>query len=333
LFVGGLLTDQWGPKETLITGCLVAGFGLASLGLSRNYIAALSCIGVLGAATGLLYIATIRLMPEAFLAAEIRSGRHHWDYIPAATNLGFVFVALGGLLVPFLVLFLVRKFSFRSGLLLLALLAVIPAGMVGLTEASSELESLHTANLGQLFGEYQFWLALAAVVAFYGLEISALRWTPQYLEEIGLRPRTRVMLWILFWTILLGVRLACGSIHSLNGFEWLVVVLAAVAAVLMGNMAGWYRAGSGAVSFLILAGCLGPIFPTLVGLILVLFREQPAVALGLLCAAGTLGRLVVAPVVDRLLASGKLRVTIFVSMILGLVLLFPPLIWLVLPVK
>ncbi len=194
-----------------------------------------------------------------------------------------------------------------------------------------EPTSAHQVDLTALATDFRFWLALAAVGSFYGLETSALRWAPLYLEEIHLRPRSRVVLWVMFWAIFLGTRLACVGIHTVAGYFWVVAILALVTAVLFGNMINMFHSHAGATSFLIAGGSLGPIFPTLAGLMMVLFPSQPAVTLGLLCAGGTLSRMMVGPLTDRLLARGKVRQTMGLSMVLGIVVFFPPLIWMVLP--
>jgi hypothetical protein len=319
LFVGGLLTEQWGVRQVIVTASLLASFSLASLGINQNQLAMYVFVGLLGAATGLLHTATTVAMPAAFSALGA---------VPAATNLGYVFVALGSFVVPFFVSFLVNKFSFRTGLLILGLLALVPGSAAAITGTAGDPSSNQSVDLGQLFGEYRFWLMLAGVVSLYGLETSALLWAPKYLEEIGLSPRSRLILWVFFWAIFVAARLASSSLQR---FDFLVLCLALASAVLLGNMIGMYRVRPGATSFLCLGGCLGPIFPTLAGVVIVWFPTQPAATFGLICALGTLTRLLVGPITNRLLAAGRVRLTMRMSMILAIVVCLPAVLWLVLP--
>jgi hypothetical protein len=304
-------------RQVIVTASLLASFSLASLGINQNQLAVYVFVGLLGVTTGLLHTAATVAMPEAFSALGTA---------PAATNLGYVFVALGSLFVPFLVLFLLNKFSFRTGLLVLGLLALIPGTTAAITGTAGDPSSIRAVDLGQLFGEYRFWLVLAGMVCFYGLETSALLWAPKYFDEIGLSSRPQFMLWIFFWAIFVAARLASSSLHR---FDYLVLVLALVSAVLLGNMIGMYRVRPGVTSFLCLGGCLGPIFPTLAGVILTWFPTQQAATFGLICAVGTLSRILIGPITNRLLAAGQVRLAMRMSMILAIVVCLPALLWLV----
>jgi fucose permease len=218
-------------------------------------------------------------------------------------------------------------------LLTLALLTLVPAGVAAFTPRPVFPEPAQGLDLGQLAADYHFWLAVVAVFGFYALETSALRWSPKYLEDVGLSRQGQVALIVSFWVIFLAARLGCVSIDNNLGFTWLVLVLALASASLLGNMAGMYQAKAGATSFLLLAGCLGPIFPTLAGLIVLRFPTQPAVAFGLVCALGNLGRILAEPATDQLLRLGQIRLAMGVSLVMGLIVFFPLLLWVIFPVN
>src|SRR5438477_4041844 len=57
LFLGGLLIDRYGLKEVLVGGAVLAGFSLASLGVSRSFSGALCYGALLGLAHRLLHTA------------------------------------------------------------------------------------------------------------------------------------------------------------------------------------------------------------------------------------------------------------------------------------
>jgi fucose permease len=318
---GGLLADQLGFKTALITGSALAAFSIACLGLTNSQPRALGALALLGAATGLLHTATTAVMPAAF--AEFV-----WGPAPAATNLGYVFVALGSLLIPFLTLYLVKQLGYRNGLLLLALLAVAPGVSAGF---APRLEPTRGIDLAALLADARFWLALVAIFFFYAVETSALRWAPRYIDEVIPTERRRFLLLVVFWVVFVAARLACSAVGYTDAFLWLIFVFSLVSAALIGNLMGMFHSGSATRTFLIIAACLGPIFPTLAGLILVFFPEQPAMALGLLTAVGSLGRLIAGPVTDHYLAQGRIRAAMTLSMALGLIVVFPPLLWVVMP--
>jgi hypothetical protein len=80
---------------------------------------------------------------------------------------------------------------------------------------------------------------------------------------------------------------------------WLVLVLAIVAAICLGNLAGSRGLRAPTVALLVVAGIIGPLFPTLVGL---LFERFPASlwgsAFGAAAAAAFLSTRLLLPVLE-----------------------------------
>jgi MFS family permease len=273
----------------------------------------------LGTAGGLLHAASARAMPEAFFPTGMP---------PSATNLGYIFVALGAVLLPLATRFLVPRWGFRSSFLVIALTALIPA-LCAVASGRDSFAGTQTANISELMNDIRLWLIALAVLFFSAVESTTVQWSADYLRDIGFAERGQRWLLAGFWVLFLLARLWATSLNHYLAFIWLVLVLTCLAAVALGNMNGWHNRSSGGLGFLFLAACLGPIFPTMIGLTFLYFPEQPAVAFGLVCALGALGQTITEPLVESQLARSRLRLVMGLSLILALIVALPSLVLLV----
>jgi fucose permease len=98
------------------------------------------------------------------------------------------------------------------------------------------------------------------------------------------------------------------------------VVAALLAAVVLGNLAGAAGRNSTAVALVVLGFVLGPIFPTLLGLVFSRFPEERGTAWGSVFALGSLGALLLAPVVGAAAQRKSVQVALRVPMLLALLL-------------
>ncbi len=324
LLLGGVLVNEWGVTDLQVLGCLLAGFAMANLGLSRNFQGALVGAAALGVAGGILHVATAMSMPAAFFPHD------PVERAPAATNLGYIFVALGALAFPLVAQFLIPRWGVRNSLLALALLVLFPA-LCTTAAAHEQFPAPQSADVPSLVGNLSLWLVGLAVFFFGAVETATLTWAPEYLGEIGFAQHGRRLLLAGFWGLFLFARLLATSLHGYLAFTWLVLVLACLTMVVLGNMIGWHNRSSGGIGFLVLAACLGPVFPTMVGLTFWLFQRQPAVAFGLVCALGTAGQKIAEPLVCCHLGRNRIRLVMGVTMILTLIVAVPALVFLVLP--
>jgi fucose permease len=121
----------------------------------------------------------------------------------------------------------------------------------------------------------------------------------------------------------LGVGLLQHAGHLGDGWgPWLLVVPALLAAVVLGNLAGTVNPANARLGLMLLGLFLGPIFPTLLGMV---FRtpglhEAQGTAYGVLFAGGSVGTLVLAPLIGAAVRRGAPQAALRVPMLLALVL-------------
>jgi fucose permease len=320
MLVTGLLIDKWGLQPVLIGGSLLAGLGITSLEPSRTNRSALPGVLLTAAAAAALTTASLVLMPRAFAPTNVT----------AAANLGCIALALGVLLTPGLMNWLTRHCGFRRGLLLLALAGLIPAAC-GLVLAGSELETAHAAaGSVSILRHPALWLAAGILFLYQPLQEALGGLARRSLKELHV-PERSITLWVGgLWLAFLAARLLTGLVIRPGYEAWLVLFLIMLAGVTLGNLIGNDRPTGGGLALLLMAACLAPVFPTVLGLVLRTFPGEAGSACGVLMAADTLGVLVfpslVHPASERhgprmamRLALGFTLVLVCVALVLALV--------------
>jgi fucose permease len=319
MIVSGLWIDTWGVRPVLIFGSFATALCLFALssrpGVPQAFTAVILCgFGSAGLCTG-----SIMLMPEAFFP----------DHRSASLNVGMVFFALGALVTPALTDVLLRIVGYRRTMAILALPCLVP----GLLAAVTKTEELRSAGTGtpdfvSLLSNNSLLLAGLVFALYAPLEASISSWATTYLTDRGHGERRAVWLLSGFWGAFLLSRLAVGALMNAGylrpGSEaWVLVIPSLLAAVVLGNMAGTVGTASAGRALLLVGFFLGPIFPTLVGMVFKQLGSEShmeGTAFGLLFAAGSLGSLVLLPVVNR--STGKsspqvaLRVPMFGALLL-----------------
>jgi fucose permease len=115
------------------------------------------------------------------------------------------------------------------------------------------------------------------------------------LSSLGFSERRAAGLVTGFWVIFMASRLlAAYGLHSINhdAEPWVLLVLAILAAVALGNLVSSHHRHQGGWGLLLMAAVLGPIFPTLIGIIYKNFDEsEVGTAYGAMYAIGGLGSL------------------------------------------
>jgi hypothetical protein len=318
LVIGGLLVDWLGSYDVLILASLGCGFGLAVLGMSRNQQTALAGAAALGVAGGLLYTATTTSMPLAFFPFDPRRP-------PSAAQVGYIFVALGALATFLLLPRLVRRWGLRHTLLALALVALFPAGCVTLAGK----DNFHRVEIVSTPPDLGLWLIALAAFFLLLVEVATIQWTPRYLADIGFRHRGQYILTAGFWVCFLLARLWAATFIHPVGHIWLVLVATCLAVIAIGNMIGWHNRSSGGIGFLFLGACLGPIFPSIIGLTLYYFPS--AVAVGLVSALAMAGGLLAEPATAYPLLRTNVRLVMGFTMVLSLATATLALVFLLLP--
>jgi fucose permease len=316
MLLSGVLIDLWGVRVVMALGSVVTAVAIYTLALQPTYSRAFAAILLAGLGGAGLSTASIVLMPQAFFPTQVA----------ASLNLGNVFFALGALLTPVLTDVLLRTLEFRRTVSLLALICLVPAVVCALTgEIPREVESSRSSLQG-LLESGPLWLAGLVFFFYAPLEGSLSIWATTYLTELGHGEHRAAWLLSGFWTTFLSSRLlAAFALHrglSEAWNPWLLVLLALLAAVILGNMSGTARPRSARLGLLYLGFLLGPIFPTLVAMLFQLpaCRHAQGTAYGLMFAVGSLGSLLLAPVIGasarRRNVQAALRIPMFLALLL-----------------
>jgi hypothetical protein len=133
---------------------------------------------------------------------------------------------------------------------------------------------------------------------------------------------------VCFWGVFLAARLATAWLLP-TGFEsWLVLILALLIGITVGNLSGTFNRTNGALAFLLVAACAGPFLPTFLSVAgTVSANERPlATALGGLYAVGMFGCLIFQAPLRTFAQSHTIRATLRIPMILALIVCVPALV-------
>ncbi|MFN4258535.1 MAG: MFS transporter [Gemmataceae bacterium] len=312
MLFGGLLIDSWGVKWVLTGGSFLTCLALFGLAVSRSFGQALGCVLLIGAGSAFLANSSVVLMPPAF----------HPDNKAAATNLGNVFFGIGALVTPFLAHGLINYLGFRRGLGLLAVVCLAPASAAALTTTDAFPVHEATGALQSVWRHPVLWFVGVGFALYIPIEATVSAWTTTLLTRRGVREGRAALVLSGFWLSLVVSRLVDWFI----GFPkwsspWLVLGLALAAAVVIGNLA-FTEKRSHAIWLTLLAGfTLGPIFPTLAGILLEFFPvQQHGTAFGAAILIGSLGGLTLPPVIGQFARHHSIEGAMYVNVVLAAVL-------------
>jgi fucose permease len=314
----GILIDVWSVKWVFILGCVLAASGVYGLAQSSSFGRAIVSTFVLGVGAAHLGVAALVLMPEAFFGLE--------EKVAASLNLGTFFWAMGALLMPGLVELLLRFLDLRKTLIVLAGVVLLPA-VIALGVHGSEFVYKGDGASAAVLQQSRLWLAGLVLALYLPVEFCLSTWGRNYLIEVGHRDRRAAWLLAGFWCAFAVGRLVMASLDDTDalppGLErWLILFLALGVAVAMGNLIGSADRRPTAWGFLALGLLLGPIFPSLVGLVFEGVNQgQWGSACGILVALGSLGSFVLAPVLSaqarRRTVRRALRMPLFLTLLLA----------------
>lgn len=320
MLLSGVLIDLHGAQLVLMISAGATALGLFALSTRPNVTGAFGAILLTGLGAAGLSTASIVLMPAAFF------GRGE----PLASlNLGNVFVALGALLTPALTDVLLRWLGVRRAIGLLALICLVPGVLAAFAGADALQTGGGKPDLAALFSVSTLWLAGLVFLLYAPLEASISIWATTYLTDPGHGERRATWLLSGFWTTFLLSRLAAAALQH-GGYirpgwdSWLLVPPALLAAVVLGNLIGTNNPNAAWRGLLLLGFLLGPIFPTLVGMLFQQLDNQDlhahGTAYGLLFAAGSVGSFILAPLMGstarRQSVQAALRIPLFVALLL-----------------
>jgi FHS family glucose/mannose:H+ symporter-like MFS transporter len=317
MLVSGILVDHLGVRGMLIAGSLGACLAIFGLAMSRTFAGCLYAILLVGAAGACISTAAIKLMPAAF-----------FDSKAASLNLGNVFFGLGALVTPTLADLLIRGIGFRRTVSLLAVFCLISALAALLTDSRAFERAFphqEARTLWEVLQDPTLWLAGLVFLLYSPLEGALATWATTYLTQLGFREFRAALLLSGFWLAFLAGRLVMSLFQqtnvATNSEPWVILVLALAAAVCLGNLAGTHNRASAAWGLLLTGAALGPIFPTLVGILFNHFESEQGTAYGAMFAVGAMGSLILAPVIgvyaQRRSVRAALRIPTVVALLLA----------------
>jgi hypothetical protein len=317
----GVLVDVAGVRVMLVAGSVLLALALVSLSapttFARTFLATL--VAALGAS--ILWVATVVLLPSGLFGPR---------EVTASCQVGLVIMALGALLTPPLFDVLLHAIGLRRTMALFALVLLAPAFLAAVPRADEFPIGSARHLLFEPLNDPAVWLAAAVFFVYAPLEAFVSVWTTTYLTTSS-QPQKQSWWLAGFWTSLLLSRVLFGYLQHViqqftslgtSGDGWFLVLSAALAAVVLGNMAGTVRGDKAFWGLILLGFALGPLFPILVG---ILFQYKgveaaPGTTFGALHAAGSVGSLLLSPLVN-LSASARtiqtaLRIPLFIALLL-----------------
>jgi hypothetical protein len=152
------------------------------------------------------------------------------------------------------------------------------------------------------------------VLLYFPLEASLGRWSARCLGDLGYSPRRVAWLLLLLALVFLAARAATAIFLPKYG-DVLLLTLILLVAVIFGNLSG-AGPSAGAKGLLVMWACCGPIFPTLLALVL---DKAPgaATSFAALFGVGVLGYALLAPIMSRVSDSHVVRGQFSLPMLFG----------------
>jgi MFS family permease len=313
----GLLVDRWGVRGVVLCGSVSLTAGLLALSVRpappRDFLALLLA-GLGGSA---LWTASTVAMPQAFFGVALAT---------ASVNLGHVFLALGALVAPGLVDVFGQRLRLKKALALFAFLCLLPAFPAALADEGTLDAPGEPAASGAavLLTNEHVWLA--GLVLFFYVPLEAVIGVRATAYLVGSSHSKRPGAWMAgFWAAFVASRLLTAfaqytDVLSARHDAWFVVLLALLAAVALGNLSGTTRRSATRIGVVLLGLLLGPVLPTLVGVVLRNLSEEQGTAVGVLFGLGSLGSLVLGPVLAGRKAPESVQAALRRPMVLALVL-------------
>jgi fucose permease len=266
VLAAGFLVDALGKQAVLAGGFVLLIASLVLLARLRTYAAALAAVLLLGCGWSALVNVLNVTSPPAFLPAADIPRRMAY-----AMNMGDFVFGMGAFLTPIVVALLIRLVRLERTFLILSSLAVVPL-LLGLGVHWERLAPPATESvaggLGILLVEPIVWLCCLAFFCHVPIEASVATWATTLMTDRGVSEARASTLLSVFWLTFMGSRLVTALTLPQGADTLLVTVMAALCiAFTLGIV--FSRRGWLTCAMVVAAGMiLGPIFPTLIAILL-----------------------------------------------------------------
>jgi MFS family permease len=281
----GHLVDRWNGQGILFYGILALALALAWLGQARSLRSALLALLLLCVAIPSIAVPTLALLPRAFS-----------DYTKVlALNAAFSGVLLGIGLTPGLLALLFKRLDARHGFLFAALVCLAPALLVALTSPEYFPER-EVKPWSEILQSARCWIMVALAFVYYLLAELLGVWRNGLLQQAG---GGKHWFDLVFWIFLLAGPPVAGWVVWNEYEPWGLLVLAAIYAVVVGNMAGDFSGHSVSISLWLAAASFAPLLPTLLAVQVPTVQDNPAGVMGLTLAGAAMAHFLLQPTLER----------------------------------
>jgi fucose permease len=269
VLAAGFLADAFGNHAVLSGGFVLLIVGLVMLSLLRSYQVTLLAVLVLGTGWSALVNVLNVTSPPAFLTAEEIPKRMSY-----AMNMGDFIFGMGAFLTPMAVAALIRKISLQKTFLVLASLAVVPLVLgfgVHWEKLATEQTQTVAGGLSILLWDPIVWLCCLAFFCHVPIEASVATWATTLMTDKGVTEGRASSLLSAFWLTFMGSRLltALTLLTLPVGADIILVMSMAALCIVFTLGIAFSRTASLTCAMVIMAGMiLGPIFPTLLAILL-----------------------------------------------------------------
>jgi len=288
VLAAGFLVDALGEQAVLSGGFVLLIISLVLLAMLRSYGAALAAVLVLGIGWSAVVNVLNVTSPPAFLPLEETKTRMSY-----AMNMGDFIFGMGAFLTPIAVALLIPRIRLERTFLVLASLAVAPL-LLGLGVNWERLVFPATETVAGglviLLSDPIVWLSCLAFFFHVPIEASVAAWATTLMTDKGVNERSAATLLSVFWLTFTGSRLLTALTLPQGGDVILVTTLSALCIAFTLGIA-FSRSAWMTCAMVVAAGLiLGPIFPTLIAILLSHVMEPlRGRAVGLFFCVGGIG--------------------------------------------
>lgn len=266
VLAAGFLVDEFGKQTVLAGGFLLLIASLLILSRLRSYGAALVAVLILGSGWSALVNVLNVTSPPAFVPADEIKNRMSY-----AMNMGDFIFGMGAFVTPMLVALLIRIIRLERTFVVLATFAVMPL-LLGLGVHWERLLTPGTetvaGGLRILLTDPIVWLCCLAFFCHVPIEASVATWATTLMTDKGVSEAQASTLLSVFWLTFMGSRLVTALMLPEGADTTLVLTMSALCIAFTLGIAfsseAWLTC-----SMVVAAGLiLGPIFPTLIAILL-----------------------------------------------------------------
>lgn len=296
VLLAGFFTDAVGYHAVLIAGAVMFLLGVLAVGQSKSFIHALIGVVFIGAGWSALTNVVNVLCPTAFLSADDMETK-----ISFATNLANFFFGMGAFLFPLATAVVLKKRGLATLMTVLAVVVLIPIGLSfgvkfpGLGAVSSAVSE----SSSSILSNPMIWLSAIGLFFYTPTEASMGVWSTTLLTDRGVDEVKAGKALSAFWLCYMVSRLltaffiadlVSSAVGSGASNPAMLILCAIGALVSLAVLLKSKSSNAGVVAVVGAGLTLGPVFPTLIAILLSnAAPELRGRAVGLFFAVGGIG--------------------------------------------